>query len=225
MHSILTVASPVARPMFTTVDALRAELGSLLTVDDAVLETKIQEASGDIQLAVGFRVPREDATETFWHDNLAVLRWGVPRRESGEPLFLRRKNVTAITSITLDDDVLDPSEYRLDPDAGTVYRFDASSGYPYPWIFSKSIVVAHTAGYLLPPDPDADLPPAIESCTKKLVKSFCLNLSRDQMLRTEAVPGVMEFGYWVGTVGDPEQLPAEILAELALVRRPRFAVA
>ncbi|ODM71684.1 hypothetical protein [Bradyrhizobium elkanii] len=225
MHSIVTVASPVARPMFTTVDVLRAELGSLLTVDDSVLETKIQEASGDIELAVGFRVPQEDAVETFWHNGGADVFSRHACREGGEPLFLRRKNVTAIASVTLDGDALDPSEYRLDPDAGVLYRFDASSGYPRPWTFSKSIAVACTAGYVLPPDPDANLPPAIASCTKKLVKSFCLNLSRDQMLRSESVPGVMEFGYWVGTVGDPEKLPSEILAELALVRRPRLAVA
>ncbi|WP_439399069.1 hypothetical protein ACRQ5Q_16940 [Bradyrhizobium sp. PMVTL-01] len=224
MHSIVTVASPVARPMFTTVDVLRAELGSLLTVDDSVLETKVQEASGDIELAVGFRVPREDAVETFWQNGVVAFdRYTC--REGGEPLFLRRKNVTAIGSVTLDGDTLDPSEYRLDPDEGALYRFDASSGYPRPWMFSKSIAVAYTAGYVLPPDPDADVPPAIVSCTKKLVKSFCLNLSRDQMLRSESVPGVMEFSYWVGTVGDPEKLPSEILAELALVRRPRFAVA
>ncbi|SDC06804.1 hypothetical protein SAMN05216337_1001173 [Bradyrhizobium brasilense] len=224
MHSIVTVASPVARPMFTTVDVLRAELGSLLTVDDTVLETKIQEASGDIELAVGFRVPQEDVVETFWRTGFAGHGWG-PCHDDGEPLLLRRKNVTAITSVTLDGDVLDPSEYRLDPDMGALYRFDAASGCPRAWRFGKSIVVAHTAGYILPPDPDANLPPAIVSCTKKLVKSFCLNLSRDQMLRSESVPGVMEFGYWVGTVGDPAQLPSDIQAELALLRRPRLAVA
>ncbi len=223
MHSILTVASPVVRPMFTTVDAIRAELGSLLTVDDPTLQTKIQEASADIELAVGFRVPQESPTETFWHDGPLLRNWPWPMTR-GEPLFLRRKNITAIASVTLDDDTLDPAEYRLDPDIGAIYRFDANSGYPCQWLFFKSLVVIYTAGYVLPPTEDYDLPPAIESCTKKLVKSFCLNLPRDQMLRTENVPGVLEQGYWSGTVGDPEQLPSEILAELALLRRPRIAV-
>lgn len=224
MHSIVSVASPVAAPMFASVAAIKSELGSLVTVSNDVLTTKIQEASADIELALGWRVPQESVEETFWHDGPISLRgWPWPSDHS-EPLFLRRKAPSAITSIVLDDDTLDPSEYRLDPDQGAVYRFDSLSGYPRSWIFSKSIVVTYPAGYVLS-GIGANLPPAIGSCTKKLVKSFLLNLKRDASLRSQSIPGVAEFAYWSGSVGDPEMLPSEILAELALLRRPRVAVA
>jgi hypothetical protein len=211
--------------MFTSVDAIKSELGSLVTVGNDVLTTKIQEASADIELALGWRVPQETVEETFWHGGFVAYRGiGPESADRAEPLFLRRKAVSAITSIVLDDDTLDPSEYRLDPDAGAIYRFDSLSGLPRSWIFCKSIVATYVAGYVLSGQ-SANVPAALQSCTKKLVKSFLLNLKRDQSLRSQNIPGVAEFAYWSGSVADPEQLPSEILAELALLRRPRVAVA
>lgn len=223
MHSIVSVASPVARPMFASVDAIKAEFGSLVTVSNDVLTTKIQEASADIELALGWRVPQETIEETFWHDDGTIM-WPRGRWDRSEPLFLRRKAISAITNIVLDDDTLDPSEYRLDPDAGAIYRFDSLSGLPRSWIFCKSIIATYVAGYVLSGQ-STNVPPALQSCTKKLVKSFLQNLKRDQSLRSQNIPGVAEFAYWSGSVGDPAQLPSEILAELALLRRPRVAVA
>lgn len=211
--------------MFASVEAIKGELGSLVSVSNDVLTTKIQEASADIELALGWRVAQETVQETFWHDGLVAYRGlGPSFADRAEPLFLRRKAISAVTSIVLDDDTLDPSEYRLDPDAGAVYRFDSLSGLPRSWIFCKSIVATYVAGYVLSGQA-ANVPLALQSCTKKLVKSFLLNLKRDQSLRSQNIPGVAEFAYWSGSVGDPEMLPSEILAELALLRRPRVAVA
>lgn len=210
--------------MFTTTGIIKAELGSLVTVNDAVLTTKIQEASADIELALGWRVPQETIEETFWHDD-GMLMWSSNTRwDRAEPLFLRRKAASAITSIVLDDDTLDPSEYRLDPDAGAIYRFDSLSGLPRSWAFCKSIIATYVAGYVISGD-GPGMPLTIQSCTKKLVKSFLQNLKRDPMVRSQNIPGVLETGFWSGSVGDPEMLPSEILAELALLRRPRVAVA
>lgn len=211
--------------MFASVEAIKGELGSLVSVSNDVLTTKIQEASADIELALGWRVAQETVQETFWHDGLVAYRGlGPSFADRAEPLFLRRKAISAVTSIVLDDDTLDPSEYRLDPDAGAIYRFDSLSGFPRSWIFCKSIVATYVAGYVLSGQA-ANVPLALQSCTKKLVKSFLLNLKRDQSLRSQNIPGVAEFAYWSGSVGDPEMLPSEILAELALLRRPRVAVA
>ena len=153
MRSIVEIVKPAESELLTTLERVKAELQITTDANDEILEAKIAEASSDIQAAVGKRLPREDVKETFWHDDEGHLQraahFGNPAQTT---LFLNRTPVSAIASVTVDDIVLDPAEYRLDPDAGLLDRL-STDGIPCAWCFRKSVVVAYTGGL----EPDAFL--------------------------------------------------------------------
>lgn len=227
MESSLAIVTAAQSRNLTTRTRVKAELNITDRASDAVLDAKIAEASSDIELALGFAVPSEAVIETFRHDHHFRHGYGYGWREDGhqsESLLLRRKAISIVTSVTLDDTVLDPSEYYLDADEGSLHRLD-TSGYPCNWWFCKAIAIAYTAGYVLPGNPGSNLPPAVEGATVELVQSFWFNRGRDPSLRTSESVGVSRREYWVGTVGDPELLPPSVLRRISSSRRPRAAVA
>lgn len=223
LQSKLDIVVAEQKPLLTTLANVKSEINVTTNEFNAIITRKIAEASGDIIRALGFAVVSETVQETFWHEAQGLFLGA--RLNGPDTLFLRRTPITAITSVTLDDDVLDPSEYRLDGETGQLYRLDETSGYPRAWWFCKSILVLYTGGYVLPGQQNATLPPAIEGMTIDLVKDFWASRGRDPTLRSISIPGVSEKQFWVGSVGDPELLPPTILARLALLRRPRYAVA
>lgn len=227
MDSNLIIVNAAKSRNLTTRSRVKEELGIADNSTDSILDGKIAEASSDIELALGFAVPSEDVTETFRHDHPVRYAYGYGWRMDGhhwESLILRRKAVSAVSSVTLDDVVLDPSEYYLNADQGSLHRLD-TSGFPCEWWFCKSLIVAHTAGYILPGSSGSNLPPTIEGIAIELVKSFWFSRKRDPSVNDVNIPGVMQTHYWVGATGDPESLPPEIQRRIALVRRPRLAVA
>lgn len=233
MESILNIVTPAVRPKFTTLARVKSELNidADNTDNDALLTTKIEEASSDIRIAIGYGVASEVVTETFWldHPERYVYGYGsTPEGRNNELLFLRRTPVSAISSVTLDDDVVDSAEYRLDGENGRLFRLD-SSGYASQWCFSKSLIIAYTGGYVLPGETGANLPPTIESATVDLLVSFWLSRGRDPLIKSVQtnIPEMEDrrVDYWVGATGDPEQLPPSVQMKIAQVRRPRMAVA
>lgn len=227
MESKLDIITAAVRPKFTTLERVKLELGIENDDDNDLLTAKIEEASSDIGIAIGYGVASEAVTETFWHDHPQRYAYGYGwsgATRDNDVLFLRRTPVSAIASVTLDDDLVDPSEYRLDGETGRLFRLD-SSGYPCGWSFSKLLIIAYTGGYILPGEADADLPSTIEGVTVELLTSFWLSRGRDPNVMEEENPGVSRFRYWVGATGDAEQLPPNVQAKVELMRRPRLAVA
>jgi hypothetical protein len=226
MRSIVEILSPALSSALTTLDRVKGELDITTTTYDVTLLAKINEASSDVEAALGFRVPKEDVRETFWHDavSLPVPSIHGARVPPQTTLFLTRKKVRAIASVVVDDATLDPSEYRLDPDAGLLDRLD-SSGYPCTWRFCKSVIIAMTAGYILPGIDGRDLDYGIEGAVVALVSSYWAARGRDPTLKGETVPGVIQREWWIGAVGDPELLPPRVLASLSQFRRPVVQVA
>ena len=68
MRSIVTVASPALETALTTLERVKLELNITNAASDEILQDKIDEASDDIEAALGFRVVRETAEQTFWHE-------------------------------------------------------------------------------------------------------------------------------------------------------------
>jgi uncharacterized phiE125 gp8 family phage protein len=226
MRSVVEIVTPAASELLTTLDRVKAEPNVTTGDNDEILEAKIAEASSDIQAAVGKRLPREDVKETFWHDDafrplLPVPRFGNPAQTT---LFLKRTPVSKIASVTVDDVALDPSEYRLDPDAGLLDRL-STNGFPCAWCFCKSVIVAYTGGYALPGNTGRSLPYGIEGAVVALVSDYWASRGRDPTLRSESIPGLIDRQFWVGAVGDPALLPPRVLASIAQFRRPAVAVA
>lgn len=227
MQSLLTVVTAETAPRLTTLARVKSELNKLDTAGDDVLLAKIDEASSDIRAAIGYAIISEGVQELFWHEHRERNAYGFGWRHDGQSadsIILRRTPVSSIDSVTLDDDLVDPSEYRLDGELGILYRLD-TSGYPCEWCFSKSLSIAYTGGYVLPGKTGVNLPPAIEGATVDLVSSFWSNRGRDPLVKSQNIPGVREVEYWIGAVGDPELLPPSVLMRLGSFIRPRFGVA
>lgn len=214
MRSILTVTTAATSPvLLATLERVKQELEIADASKDVLLTAKLREASSDCEAYLGFRVARESVSQTFWHD---------PNDGAPEYLILRRTPVATLTSVTLDDELLDASEYRLDAETGQLYAL-TTSGYPTGWMFSKSIVVAYAGGYVLPGTPGYDLPAGIEGAAVDLVTDFWSARGRDPSVKGEEVPGAYRVDYWVGAVGETGELPARVQMKLAPYRRVRAA--
>ncbi|MGD5682437.1 phage head-tail connector protein, partial [Xanthomonas citri pv. citri] len=112
MRSIVTVASPASETALTTLTRVKLELDIADTSSDVVLQEKIDEASDDIEAALGFRLVRESAVETFWHEQYD---------STPEKLVLDRTPVASIASVVVDGVAFDPSRYRFDPNTGELF--------------------------------------------------------------------------------------------------------
>lgn len=210
MRSIVTVASPASDTALTTLERVKLELGipTGTTTSNEILQEKIEEASDDIEAALGFRLVRETAVETFWHEQYD---------SAPEKLVLDRTPVASIRSVVVDGVAIDASTWRLDPNTGELFAL--CNGYPSVWVFCQSVVVTCDGGYILPPASNRTLPKGIEGACIDLVSSFWAAKGRDPTVRAEESPGVMRIEYWVGTVGEAGELPPSVVAKLAPYRR------
>lgn len=210
MRSIVTVATPASDTALTTLERVKLELGipTGTTSSDEILQNKIDEASDDIEAALGFRLVRETAVETFWHEQYD---------SAPEKLVLDRTPVASITSVVVDGVAIDASTWRLDPNTGELFAL--CNGYPSVWVFSQSIVVTYGGGYILPPASNRTLPKGIEGACVALVSSFWAARGRDPTLRSEEIPDLISATYWVGAVGEDGELPPDIVTKLAPFRR------
>ena len=213
MRSIVTVASPASDTALTTLARVKLELDITVSTYDAILQDKIDEASDDIEASLGFRVARETAVETFWHEQYDV---------NPPVLLLDRTPVASIASVVVDDIALDASRYRLDPKTGELFALN-SQGWPWVWLFHKSVVVTYDGGYILPDESNSTLPKGIEGACIDLVSSFWAAKGRDPTVKSFEIPGVVLEQYWVGAVGEEGELPPSVVMKLAPFRRPRAA--
>lgn len=211
MRNIVTVTQANTDKMLTTLARVKAELDitGTDTNRDMLLNLKILEASDDIEAALGFTVRKETVSELFWFEG---------GDSAPEYLVLDRAPVATITSVTLDDVLLDASRYRIDKETGVLYALDAS-GYPCHWFFCKGIVVVYSGGYILPAESGSDLPAGIQGAAVELVSDFWLAKGRDPSIKSEDIPGVRSTDYWVGAVGEEGELPPRVVMKLAPYRR------
>jgi Phage gp6-like head-tail connector protein len=209
LRSIVTVASPASDTALTTLAQVKLELNITNTASDMILQDKIDEASDDIEAALGFRVVRETAVQTFWHEQYDSFL---------DRLILDRTPVASIASVVVDGETYDSSRWRLDAKTGELFALD-SCGYPCVWLFFRSIVVTHDGGYILPDASNSDLPKGIEGACIDLVSSFWAAKGRDPAVKSEEILGVISKQYWVGAVGEDGELPPSVVMKLAPYRR------
>lgn len=209
MRSILTITTAPSVTKLVTLDRVKAEFSITTSANDAILNSKIDEATSDIEMHLRRDLSRATVSQTFWSDG----------DHCANCLSLERYPAPSITSVTVDDVEVDASEYRLDGDAGLLYRLD-SSGYPCVWIWCKSIVVIYAGGYLLPGETGRNLPPVLEGAALDLVQSYWSARGRDPLVRSEDVPGLGSVEYWVGAVGEAGELPPSVVSKISHFRRP-----
>jgi uncharacterized phiE125 gp8 family phage protein len=224
MRSVVEIVTPSQSELLTTLDRVKGELRITSCANDDVLQAKIGEASSDVQAAIRKRLPSEEVRETFWHDDICHRHARLHGSLTETTLFLSRSPVSKLASATVDDEPIDPSQLRLDPDSGLLDRL-STDGYPRSWCFQKSVIVGYTAGYVLPGATGRNLPAAIEGAVVALVSDYWASRGRDPTLRSESIPGVIERQFWVGSVGEAELLPPRVLASIAPFCRLAIAVA
>lgn len=210
MRNIVTVTTAPSATKLTTLTRVKSELDINDSASDDLLNLKIDEASSDAEASLGFTVPRATVSETYWHSE-PVVEWA-------EYLVLDRAPVVSIDSVVVDDVTIDSSLYRLDADTGLLYALNAS-GFPFRWLFYKSLVVNYTGGYLLPGQANRNLPVGIEGAVVDMVQSFWLAKGRDPLLKRVDIPGVISREWWVGSVGEAGELPPSVVTKLAPFRR------
>ncbi len=192
--AILSVTEAAETPiLLTTLEAFKAQMGITVSEKDDLIEQIIARASGRIADTTRRVLARETVAETF----RARLNTSGMVTPEAAPLILARYPVSSIQSVTVDGEALAADGYEVDPASGLLYRL--SSGFWCSWTGAR-IVVAYTAGYILPGNSDTNLPPALEEACLGIARMRWFNDSRDPLVKSEDVPDVGSTQYWVGDV-------------------------
>lgn len=208
----VTAASDSFR--LTTAAAVRTALNISDVSEEAFLNSVIDRQSAAAANLCQRIFPKQSYTDTFR---------GV---ECEGFLSLSNWPVTAIASVTVDGTALDSDEYEHDGKSWFLYRL--SDDERIDWSGSK-IVVAYTAGYVLPaqtligatpitPATDRTLPHDIEAAVIDAVSMAYNGRDRDPLLRSEEFSGVGSESYTVTATSDGA-MPPSVAARLAPYRK------
>jgi hypothetical protein len=228
MKSIVTVTEPAANYNLTTRTRVLAELKRTgeTRADDNLLDQQIADASAAIARYCNRVLLSEGVEEIFWPDPNALNHrgggwWGANfwswRGFAGQEIEIVRLDrypVSSVYSVTLDGDLVDPSEYRLDPLAGLLYRLDPA-GYPWTWFVAQSVVVDYTGGYAA-----GQIPADLDRGARLFVVDAWSGADKDPRVKSENLFGVAATSYVVGRTGD---LPADVETLVSPYRRQPFA--
>ena len=202
MRSNIRVITPADSYDLTTVAAVKSELGVPDNSGDDFLATAITQVSSAI---IGYcnRVFAQEAVqETFWMNNAKA-----------EMLCLSRYPISSVSSITVDGTALDLSLLDYDSLTGFAFLID-SSGNPTTWQAMK-IVVSYTGGY-----PAGGVPYQVERACIDVVKARHFSRTRDPLVKSENIAGVLQTDYWVGQIGEQiGGIPTDIAGSLDAFRQ------
>jgi hypothetical protein len=204
-----SVISPASQLSILTDAQLRAAAG--LDADDDSRDTELRALgaalSSDIAVACnvvddGVNPPtllQETVTETFW-----VC-------DRPPELFLSRRFVSSVTSVTEAGSTLTSSDHVLDAGAGLLNR--VSGGRPWSW-YTGEVSLTYIAGF-------AAAPPDLAAAAFDLAKIRLSYGSRDPLVKSESieVPDIetRRLDFWVGALpgAAASPVPPEILSRLS----------
>lgn len=214
LSSILTITAPASSARLTTVATARTRMELVDKSKDELLGDYIDQASAAVvrhcnRGAFG----RETLSEAFRFGGADLNRYAHHHRPS--VIQLTRYPVASIASVTEDSDApLTAVDYEADLRAGQLFRLDGND-FRRRWCASRKVVVAYTAGYLLPGEVGRNLPSEIEDATLRLVKAAYFAGNRDPLVKVDETVGVERQEYWVGAVGENGALPPDVAALLS----------
>lgn len=195
-RSAVLVSAPASTAL-TTFTAVSDELG---TPDQRLLGL-IDQASSLIGDYLGRELARATVRETFrldWSDDGLA------------PLFLARTPVATISALVDGGAALDVSSLDFDPASGLLHRCRQS----------HVTVVTYDGGYVLPGQPNRDLPASIErACIDTVVALWHRAGRGDPMIRSESVEGIGATSYLDPASGSAAALPPTAVAILEGYRR------
>jgi len=189
---MIEVITPAQNRLLTTVAALGAELEIPEDQRDASLEAVIARASAAISAYCGRTFARETIRETWVH------------RITPRELVLTRYPIASITGLTIGGETVDTVDLTFDPDAGIVYG-------PRLGTAGARAQLTYVAGYTLPGEEGANLPPEVEQAALHAAKTLWLAKDRDPTLKSETVEGIGRTDYWIGPVAGVAPFLSEAL--------------
>lgn len=203
---MLTVTTPAESHRLTTLASVKGELRLTGGGDDEFLLDMIDRASAVIRRWCNRSLALEAVREVVRSTNPAPT------------LLLSRWPVVSVTSVAIGTTDLADTEYEAETDNGMLYRLTAGDS-RCPWPVGK-ITIDYQAGYVLPGQPGRTLPDDIERAAIMLVKAGWFSRTRDPLVRSEDVAGVMSTSFWVGGFTDGASLPPDVGGLLSPHRQP-----
>jgi hypothetical protein len=216
MQIVVSAASDSARLTTLAQAKLALNLGPSQVTDEALIRAEIDRSSIAAASWIGRPLARQQYTQTW-------------RNVSSCSLLLDNFPVVSIDTVTADGVELAASDYEFDIQSGMLWRL--TGDIRIAWSASK-VVLEYTAGWVLPEqtlvgsDPvvdDRDLPLDIEAAALELVKIRYYARTRDPMVKSESIPGVMTIDYGAVTSATDSGLPEHVVALLNPYRVPAFA--
>jgi hypothetical protein len=197
---MFTVQTATTSTGLTTLAAVKAELQITGNAEDAYLEEQILRVSAAITTYLNVATSNTGSRTLFKETLVETVRYPVKR------MVLSRYPVTSIASLVEDGTTVDPTLYEVDGAYGIVTRYDANS-YKRDWCFRKC-VITYDGGF-------ATIPKDIEDACIGIIKGVRSARTRDPLVKSEDIPGVLSTTYWVGAVGQAQgEFPPEIAAKL-----------
>jgi hypothetical protein len=213
MLAVSVAASPTGLTILATV---KSDLGITGSTEDTYLTSMIARVSPQICAYLNV-VSATDGTRTLGRETLIeTFREGRNR----DYLILSRYPVTSITSVVEDGVTLGGTEYEVEGNTGLLSRLD-EDGEQIVWPGGLKVVVTYIAGWLLPDSGSRNLPADIEAAAISLIKTARSARTRDPMAKRIEIPDVQTTDYWVGGIGKPGELPADVMALLGPYRNWR----
>ena len=219
--NILTVTQAAASYALIDLATLKLDLGIATTADDAYLNNRISSCSASVANYCNRVFPVESLTWQFFP---ARDGWPWTVTQDIQPLQLPRWPAVAISSVVetiagVATTLVAGTDYLADNVRGQLTRLDLY-GKPRRW-WPDAVAVAFSAGYSTVAAPTSGalaLPADIIEATELLVKNAYYARTRDGMVRSENIPGVISTSYF-----GPDAMngiPADVAARLSSYRVP-----
>ena len=222
--NILTVTAPAASYNLIDLATFKADLGITSTTDDAYLTNRIASASATVANFCNRVFPVESLAWQFFP---ARDGWPWTVTQDIQPLELPRWPVVQISSVieTIAETpttLVAGTDYLADNVRGQLTRLDLY-GKPRRW-WPDAVAVAFSAGYSTVPAPTTGalaLPADVFEAVELLVKNAYYARTRDGMVRSENIPGVISNSYFSPDAAGG--IPADVAARLNQYRVPVVA--
>ncbi|MES2055829.1 MAG: hypothetical protein V4564_07825 [Pseudomonadota bacterium] len=210
MDRIVTVTVPAVSRDLTTTARVKLGLGITDTNSDTLLQDLVTGASGAAAKFCKRTLVSETVSERYraypFIDSASLTN-------NPSYLYLSRRPVTAITSVTEDNVVLvDGTDFEWDGETGKLIRLHSDR--PLRWHFRK-LTIVYTGGYTYPTMIQA-VAPDIENAVVELVKDLWFSKGRDPLLKSIDQPsGIGRQEWWVGSTGQVGDWPQKFVDFLA----------
>lgn len=184
--SLLTVTAPAASARLVSLAAVKADLG----ISDSASDTWLQMAIDDASSAIAAECRRVFGVQVLAETFRLPVSAGV--------LILSAIPVLASPALTVTEGgiaLTAGTHYECGLESGLLYRLSGSAGLRTRWTASP-VVVAYSAGWVLPEAGTTNLPPAVAAVAKALVRAAYGARGTSPNVQAEQAEGVGRVQYF-----------------------------